>query len=1008
MLCLGGRAFSLKQVVHRKGGLIIGEGDTGKSTYAGLLAQALEHGGAKPVFVKLRSRPTLALPDVPEGETQTIIWDGLDEYPECAREIIDLTDGLDPNRYHVWVTSRPGPAASSIARSSLLEDVYHLGAFTNDDVMAIANSVKLDGRKFLEQVRGTHFESFISKPGGAMILMQLFANGQLSDSSRTGLMELIMRDFARETRDGDSEANPKLGYSEEQVVEATCWIAACLVLTGKDAVWTGAESECPANDIPLAKIPVRDYGIDLFKSALGLRLFEPLTGDRYRLAYSEMPPFLAGRWIAKNLSKDQITALIPQDEEFFTEDHARVVAWASCYRPPIGRKWIEFRPDFFFSCHKLIAEFGCKKFFGLLVEYYRDSELCCPQDLLRHRAAELSGFDDFIEVLCDVVALPQSGSTETGVAAVLLQDCAVGREDVAETLVDRLCEDNRLSELDTYRLVRAIGKVCADKRFPCLEDIGKLVKRPGNSCLAATIRDLVRSILGLNPAVASFPRTVRPHDSDEGRLMTEREVDEALRTNDILTMTAVAEKPVEERYYPLIPADEKFLEESYPELSDETKKTMSEDEITEYEEKKHIFREELFYARTRTNYAQLDIGEEEDDIEEGPVREIVQALETRGTIIDQIVHDQDARGLAYFALDRYFHDFYIRQGNNPFICPKLFTYALGQDPEAFVPLLINSIEDAPLFGLVYLAALEKTVFMRYLTDALRSSDVFTAIRLYRIILGGGRLFNGMLLRTVINRIESEPTEEVEDALEDIYDMDEPNTETPVDPAEFNEDGDVSGYNLGIANLLQMNERVEEINSRVIRRVSLARRLLDGKVMVTMEDLAGLGVEEKVQPASQNDVRRIVQAAANSITQTVEALPAKTVEALKSRGGRPKKSDRAAGAFTQAQIAGMFGAPCTVEKVANWEAKARGAKRGSNPPTATIDGVIHSYSQKLRENPTAENMAILAAIVRDYKSRVAVKQRLKDAPTIVHAKNEETSARMRGVVQEESRKLHENP
>ena len=105
MLCLGGRAFSLKQVVHRKGGLIIGEGDTGKSTYAGLLAQALEQGGAKPVFVKLRSRPKLELPEVPEGETQTIIWDGLDEYPECAREIIDLTDGLDPNRYHVWKTS---------------------------------------------------------------------------------------------------------------------------------------------------------------------------------------------------------------------------------------------------------------------------------------------------------------------------------------------------------------------------------------------------------------------------------------------------------------------------------------------------------------------------------------------------------------------------------------------------------------------------------------------------------------------------------------------------------------------------------------------------------------------------------------------------------------------------------------------------------------------------------------------------------------------------------------
>ena len=59
MLCLGGRAFSLKQVVHRKGGLIIGEGDTGKSTYAGLLAQALEQGVA--IRWQSMSSPTLWL-----------------------------------------------------------------------------------------------------------------------------------------------------------------------------------------------------------------------------------------------------------------------------------------------------------------------------------------------------------------------------------------------------------------------------------------------------------------------------------------------------------------------------------------------------------------------------------------------------------------------------------------------------------------------------------------------------------------------------------------------------------------------------------------------------------------------------------------------------------------------------------------------------------------------------------------------------------------------------------
>ena len=400
-----------------------------------------------------------------------------------------------------------------------------------------------------------------------------------------------------------------------------------------------------------------------------------------------------------------------------------------------------------------------------------------------------------------------------------------------------------------------------------------------------------------------------------------------------------------------------------------------------------------------------------------------------------------------------------------------------------MPILIDSVEGSPLVGLVYLAGLEKTKYAVYLTDALKTTDVFTVIRLYRIIIGGSHLFNGAFLQSVSNRILKEPTEEVEEALYDLYGLgqesepassgedEQRDLDSPVDEDEGEiiedeivedeeaEEGDlyddgylyddddtffegelvggsewiVDDYEEGVGyayatpepsdldyvsicdigaegysieRLVELNPHFEEINDTLIRRVSLARRLLDGKVMVTLEDLAGLGVEEKAQPASQNDVRTIVQAAASSIVQTVETLPAKTVEALKNRGGRPKNSERAAGSFTQVQIAAMFGAPCTAEKVANWEAKARGAKRGSNPPAATVDGVLHSYSQKLRENPTAENMAILAAIVRDYKSRVAVKQRLKDAPPIVHAKSEETSARMRGVPQEESRRLHQ--
>jgi len=439
-LYLGCHSYSLRQVLNRKGGLIIGEGDTGKSTYVRMLFEAAERRGVrKPLLVKLRTRPTLTIPDVPDGEVQTIIWDGLDEFPECARDIVDLTADLDPERHHVWVTSRPCNAASVVAASPLLEDVYHLAPFTEDDVLSIADSAKLDGEAFLDAVHGAHLDAFMDKPGGAVILMQLFANGQLDSPSRTELMETIMLDFARETRDGDAECDPKLPFSQRQIVEATSWIAACLVLTGKDAIWTGAKSACPANDLFIEDLPPREYGIALFKAALGLRLFEPLTQERYRLAYSDMPPFLAGRWLAKNFPVERITEIPldpphPYDESdeeldevlddesydesmFFEAEPINAIAWASRYDTNFGKPFILNHPESFLGAHQLIKEIGYGKFVTAL---YRRERYHYANTL------HLFGFEDFAKYLETYLHAPKRDKRIVPLVQSLLESCRDG------------------------------------------------------------------------------------------------------------------------------------------------------------------------------------------------------------------------------------------------------------------------------------------------------------------------------------------------------------------------------------------------------------------------------------------------------------------------------------------------------------------------------------------------------------------------------------------------------
>ena len=136
------------------------------------------------------------------------------------------------------------------------------------------------------------------------------------------------------------------------------------------------------------------------------------------------------------------------------------------------------------------------------------------------------------------------------------------------------------------------------------------------------------------------------------------------------------------------------------------------------------------------------------------------------------------------------------------------------------------------------------------------------------------------------------------------------------------------------------------------------------------------------------------------------------KAVKNKGGRPRKKDRAADAMTQAQVAEMFNLACgdravTENKVSNWESYQRTeGRRGSRPPEGEYNGRLVVYTVDLREHPTPENKAILAAIIERYKSTRAVKDGIKNAQK-VRCKSEESLFRARGGMQAELAKRREN-
>lgn len=130
------------------------------------------------------------------------------------------------------------------------------------------------------------------------------------------------------------------------------------------------------------------------------------------------------------------------------------------------------------------------------------------------------------------------------------------------------------------------------------------------------------------------------------------------------------------------------------------------------------------------------------------------------------------------------------------------------------------------------------------------------------------------------------------------------------------------------------------------------------------------------------------------------------DTMKDPGGRPSKTHGGAKVMTQKEMAVAFGEPCNAQMVANWEARAAGKKRGANPPDAIYKDEKIIYTSELRLNPTPDNKNRLSALIVEFQSR----HRLKDdvGRKALHMKSPETLARMQGVIQKETRKLHQNP
>ena len=890
-LMCGGRVLTMRQALRLTGGLLLGEGDTGKSTYARMLADLARERGPVELVPLRRRNAAVTPPPLRKGETATVIFDGLDEYPEAVRDIIDLADSLDPDRYHVWVTSRACDAASRLAESVRFERIYNLAEMTREDIVKIAESAGLDGYDFLEAVGRQRADDFLDKPGGATLLMQLFANGALNGVRAADMMETLALAFAAETRDGHTSTAQSAAIAPERLLDAASWIAAALELGESEALWLGPKAECPEEDLPFDELPLCDFTRAEIAEALGRRLFEPLTPVRLRVSYSQMPYYLVGRWIARRVPDSMVAR--------FNECY---IAWAACIRPDVGLPFVKGSPKAFLRCHELIRTFGFDRMLDAMVKRTSPYDDCGDVSLL-------AGFDDFAEYLMGAAESPKFNADKIDVLAQMLCGCRPADVDRAVAAI-----------------VRALLR--ARRRTPEMVE-----------CVCLSLDGLCG--------------TARPKALEELR-----PIYEGYRGNAHLALMKLLDYP------------------------------------------------SWLLAKKRPAAGERIAEDANEAVATPPTeREAAAALEEERSPYNlaSLMRAEQLRGLPYESVRRAVDEILGLSGEELLDDPKLFGCAIAYAPERALKIaaeLVPNYWKTPPEDRQELEQKDLKAELQAELDALNRGEIST--------------------------MEFSDCDD-DGFWEDDYDDEEPVAEAPRDRTETcaaiadacgfacrirRRGVPVDGLDAEEAEALLTVLR-EFGNSQVLgMRQALFDLLGEQDCPDSFDDCEDL--KERLREMSEacrpkpGPVAAKVVAVADGVK---DELVAAVAEKVRNKGGRPRKSDRAADSMTQREVAVMFnlacdGDVCNESMVSNWESFVRTeGRRGASPPEAEYNGRPVVYTADLRRHPTAENKAILAAIIERFRSTRAVKDGIA-AHARQHYKSEESLFRARGGIQTELAKRRE--
>lgn len=234
--------------------------------------------------------------------------------------------------------------------------VFELAPLRRQDVVMAAKAHNINSDKFLDAIQLREAVSFAIRPITLKFLLDEYQKNQQLPNDKHSLYKKGCEKLCEEFSDSRRAAGTVGEYTVNQRVRAAERIAAIMMLSNHNSVWTGRDSECPEDNLKYSDFVGYSETVDsrnieitesIIEETLQTALFSGFGEQRLGWAHWSYAEFLAAEYLNHTLSDDEkLLKLIcyPGSSEPIVGLY-EVIAWLAVQRPAICDLLIKEKPE---------------------------------------------------------------------------------------------------------------------------------------------------------------------------------------------------------------------------------------------------------------------------------------------------------------------------------------------------------------------------------------------------------------------------------------------------------------------------------------------------------------------------------------------------------------------------------------------------------------------------------------------------------------------------------------